>query len=398
MLSSSVPVSRPEEEVLLCCARTTKGPEVTARIEALLWEGMDWDYLLQTAHVHGMAPLLYWHLDAARPRPVPESVFDHLRDHFRANSLHNLFLTGELLRLLDTFGAHGILAVPYKGPALAAYVYGNLALRQFIDLDVMVRRHDVPKAKELLASLGYRPQHRLTRAQEAALLESRCEFDFTRDDGESTVELIWDITEHFSFPLDHERLWSRLQQIPLGGDIVPTLSPEDTLLILCAHGSQHLWERLAWICDVAEVTRACPDIKWEQVMARASALSGERMLLLGLNLANDLLGASLPERVLQRVHADPTVKALAGRIYERLFRKTKGVDGLFEQAYFHPLHLKMKERLPDKIRYCVRAATSQTVEDWELLPLPSFLFPFYYVLRPIRLAGKYGLKVLERLS
>jgi Uncharacterised nucleotidyltransferase len=392
-----MPVSRPEEEVLLCCARTTKAPEVTARIEALLREGMDWEYLLKTAHVHGMAPLLYWHLDAAHPRLIPESVFDHLHDHFRANSLHNLFLTGELLRLLDTFGAHGIPAVPYKGPALAAYIYGNLALRQFIDLDVMVHRHDVPKAKELLASLGYQPQHRLTRAQEAALLGSRGQYVFMRDDGKGAVELHWEITEHFSFPLDSERLWRRLEKVPLGGEVVPTLSPEDTLLVLCAHGSKHVWERLAWICDVAELTRACQDMRWEQVLAQASALSGERMLLLGLFLAKDLLGAALPDRVLQRVHADPTVKALAGRIYERLFREANGLDGLFERAYFHPLHLKMQERLPDKIRYCARAATTQTVEDWELLSLPSFLFPAYYVLRPIRLAGKYGLRMLERL-
>jgi hypothetical protein len=143
--------------------------------------------------------------------------------------------------------------VPYKGPVLATSVYGNLALRQFVDLDLMIHRHDVLEAKEVLASLGYRPQYQLTRAQEAALLASQCEYAFTHEDGESTVELRWEITEHFSFPLDTERLWERLEQVPLGGDNVPTLSPEDTLLILCAHGAKHLWERLGWICDVAEL-------------------------------------------------------------------------------------------------------------------------------------------------
>jgi hypothetical protein len=261
----------------------------------------------------------------------------------------------------------------------------------------MVHRHDVPKAKEVLTPLGYRPQHQLTRAREAALLESRCEYAFTREDGECAVELRWEITEHFSFPLDAECLWERLEEIPLGGDVVPTLSPEDTLLILCAHGSKHLWERLGWVCDVAELIRVRQDMRWERVMAQAGALGGERMLLLGLFLTNDLLGAALPKEILRRVKADPAVKVLAGRIYELLFRETSGLAGLFKRAYFHPLHLKMRERLPDKIRYCVRAATTQTVEDWDLLPLPNFLFPFYYVLRPIRLTGKYGLRILKRL-
>ena len=162
---SSAPVSRPEHELLLCCARTSRTPEIAAQIGTLLREGMDWEYLLRAANVHGVASLLYWHLDAACSEAVPENVFGRLRDHFRSNGLHNLFLTGELLRLLNGFGAHGILAVPYKGPALAASVYGNLALRRFVDLDIMVRRRDVPKGKEVLASLGYRPEYRLTRAR-----------------------------------------------------------------------------------------------------------------------------------------------------------------------------------------------------------------------------------------
>ena len=390
-------VDRPEHELLLCCARTSRTSEIGARIKSLLKEELDWEYLLLTAHVHGMAPLLYWHLDAARPEGVPEDAFDRLQRHFRANSLQNLFLAGELVRLLKVFGAHGVPAVPYKGPALAASVYGNLALRQFIDLDVIVHRRDVPTAKELLVSLGYRPQYRLTPAQEAALLGSRGTYVFTRCDEKSTVELHWEIVEHFSSPLDLDQLRGRLGDVSLGGELIPVLSPEDTLLVLCAHGFKHLWERLGWVCDVSELIRTCPDMRWERVVARAEALGGERMLLLGLLLANGLLEAESPGWLLQRAHDDPAVKTLARRVCQRLFRGADGLAGLFEgDAYFRPLHLKMNENLGDKLRYCIRALIPN-VEDWKLLPLPSFLFPLYYVLRPIRLGRKYGSGILKRL-
>jgi hypothetical protein len=379
MLSSRL-FSRIEDELLLCCARTSRTPEITARIRSLIREGMD------------------WHLDVAYSETIPESALDHLQGHFRANSLRNLSLTAELLRILRTLRAHGIDAVPYKGPTLAASAYGNLALREFIDLDIMIRRQDVKNAKELLASLGYRPQHQLTPAQEAALIESRCEYAFVSDEGKGTVELRWEIAEHFSVGIAAEGLWSRLEQISLGGLNVPNLSPEDTLLILCAHGSKHLWERLAWVCDIAEQIRSHQDMKWEQVMVRASAMGGERMMLLGLFLASYLLGASLPEEVLRRVQADPAVEVLAEQVTEQLFGGVNGLAGLFGGAYFHPLHIKMNERLQDKIRYCVRAVTTQTVEDWELLPLPNFLFPFYYVLRPIRLISKYGRRLLRHFA
>jgi hypothetical protein len=316
--------------------------------------------------------------------------------------LRNLFLTGELLRVLNALEAREIPAIPYKGPALAASVYGNLALREFHDLDILVHRHDVPKAKEVLASIGYQARYRLTSTQEAAFLRSQHEHPFVRHDGKSVVELHWGIAERHFFPLDTERLWERLDRIPLGDDTVLNLSSEDMLLILCVHGATHAWERLEWICDVAELIRVRQeDIGWEQLMAQANVLGGERMLLLGLFLAREFLGATLPEKVSQRVRADPKVKALAEQIREQLFREIKrpaefleGYEGA--TTAFH-LYLKLRERLPDKIRYCVRAVTALGGEDWELLPLPRFLFPFYYVLRTIRLTGKYGPKILKRL-
>src|SRR5215212_4710817 len=211
---SPVRIDRSEDELLLCCARTSRPPEMVIRIEALLRRNMDWEYLLRTAGRHGVAPLLYWHLDATCPEAVPEDILNHLREHFRANTLRNLSLTAELLRILNAFGERGIPAVPYKGPALAASVYGNLALREFGDLDILVHRRDVLRAKEVLTSMGYQARYRLTPAQEAAFLRSECEHPFERD-GESIVELHWGITDRHFFPLDNEHFWENVEEVPL---------------------------------------------------------------------------------------------------------------------------------------------------------------------------------------
>ncbi len=129
------------------------------------------------------------------------------------------FLTRELLKLLGLFDAHGVRAIPYKGPTLAAIAYGNLALREFDDLDVLVDEPDVPKAKELLVSMGYLPQYHLSNAQEVALLRHHYAQGFSRSDVDSTIELHWRIAErHFSFPLTLEGVWERLEHIHLSGD------------------------------------------------------------------------------------------------------------------------------------------------------------------------------------
>ena len=265
---------------------------------------------------HGVAPLLYRALNDTCPQAVPQDVLDQLQSRFRANGRRNLLLTGELLGLLRTLKAKGIPAVPYKGPILAVHAYGNLALREFGDLDVLIHKDNIPKAKDVMASLGYRQLEELTGAQEEAYLRSQCEYIFTNDRG-TIVELHWALVPRkITFSLDPEDLWTRLEAIDLGGATVPTFSPEDTLLILCVHGSKHRWKRLAWVCDVAETINAHPSMDWKRILAQAVELRGERMLFMGLFLANDLLGAPLPEYVLERVRADRVVSPLAERATE----------------------------------------------------------------------------------
>src|SRR5215210_7856004 len=155
-LTATEIANRPEVELLLCCASARKDPDRSAHIRTLLDGRIDWTYLLQTAHRHGTASLLYWNLDnAAYPVAVPADVMDRLWDHFHSNRRNNLFFAGALLRILDALAAHGVSAIPYKGPTLAIVAYKNLALREFCDLDILLHERDILPAKKVLTSLGY---------------------------------------------------------------------------------------------------------------------------------------------------------------------------------------------------------------------------------------------------
>lgn len=389
----------PENELLLCCASVSTDSERAARIGALLREEMDWSHLLALARPHGMTPLLYWHLDANDTDAVPEAVMEELRERFHDNMRRNLGLTAELLRLLGIFEAQHIPVVPYKGPVLASSVYGNLALRQFADLDILVHRQDVPRAKGLLAASGYQPAYQLTRAQEAALLQYGFEEVFIHKDGTSVVELHWEIIQRtMSFPLDAERLWGGLQPVSLGRKTVHSLSPEDLLLILCAHGSKHIWERLAWIRDVAGLVQVYRGMNWERVAQQAAASGGSRMLSLGLILARDLLGAAPPEEVSRRAQADPVARSLAEEVRERLFWEPGKPPEHVDESMFVGFRLKMRERFRDRARYLVRMALTPSTTDWEYLQLPASLSPLYYVIRPVRQTAIVARRAAKRLA
>lgn len=141
---------RPEDYLLVSCARIHRDPENEERIRTLLRSQIDWEYLLRAADSHGLKPLLYWHLEATSPESVPEVTLEHLEAEFRRNMKRNLFLSMELLKLLERLEGQGIQAIPFKGPVLAVSVYGNLALRPFSDLDILVhegQRAPLPTAR-----------------------------------------------------------------------------------------------------------------------------------------------------------------------------------------------------------------------------------------------------------
>ena len=377
---------RPELELLLVCARPHIDDEQAHRARELVGQPLDWNYLIKTSLSHGLLPLLYTSLKAARAI-VPQDHLDRLRDLFQKNAARSALLTGELLKILNLFESEEILAMPYKGPAIAISIYGNLALRQFTDLDILVRRQDVWRCQELLISMGYEPHFNITQRQLPAFLRLGYVQMFTRDKGMSIVELHWGIASRFfMFPLDVDRFLGRLVPLDLMGKKVVTPAPEDLLLILCVHGAKDLWERLEWICGIAELIRA-HDINWEMARQQAKELGAERTLLLGLQLARELFAARLPESVVSDIASQPVIGWLAAQVSQSLLRGNSVSPGLRKKILFH---IRTKERLSDRLRYCVRLLFTTTPVDWQSLPLPASLSFLYALMRPFRLAKKYA--------
>ncbi len=110
------------------------------------------------------------------------------------------------------------------------------------------------------------------------------------------------------------------------------------------------------------------------------------MLLLGLWVAHELLGANLPAEVEARVESDAEIPFLAGQIYSRILAEGSEASGM--SGYFL-FQLKARRRLRDKFNYC-RYVISPTEEDLTLLALPAALSFVYYLLRPLRMLWTGG--------
>lgn len=361
-------------ELLLCCARTNANEHVLRELAAT---EIDWEYFFLLARRHGVVPLVYLQL-SRHARDL--EILATLKKHYLENIARNTVLTAELCRLIDRFAEAGIEAIPYKGPVLALFAYGNLALRRFVDLDVIVRKSDVLQARELLLNDGYTPAKSLSLSQHELLLRTQHNLQFSRDDHRLIVELHWDVAPHlFASSVNTDRLWQNLITLDLNGTQVKTFNAEDLLFSLCVHGSRHLWERLGWICDVAELL-ARHTFDWPTLLERAA--DNERMFLLGLFLAERLLDAPLPDEIKQRCASDPRLHSLAGNIVDHLFNGATHVPATSREIFKY--NLGVRKTLSARARYLLYMLRP-TDGDLASHSLPASLNFAYYLTRPFRL-------------
>lgn len=386
----------PENELLLSCSRALIDAEGAERIRVLLRGGLDWERVTQAADRHSLMPLLYWNLNNVCPEAIPAETLTLLKKFFDENVQRNVFRTEQLLRLLEMLEARGIAAIPFKGPVLTISAYGNLALRQFNDLDVLVHERDVRAVKALFVSEGYRPSAQMDQREEAVELRRGHSFGLWWKEGAIALDLHWSIVERFSpLRLDLDEIWQRTVRVPLANRSVLGLAPEDMLLTIYVNGCRGKWYKLKLICDLATFIHAHPELNWEAVILQAGRQGSKRMLLLSLLLASELLGVALPPNVCRLMRADTTAQSLAAQICGQLFIEDSASLNVSESMSFF---LSMRERLRDRARYFASLYwLTPNAKDRQAVRLPAPLSFFYYFIRPFRLAREYGLRQLKCL-
>ncbi|TVP66097.1 MAG: hypothetical protein EA342_12755 [Leptolyngbya sp. LCM1.Bin17] len=402
-----------ELQLLLYCARTHIDAKTEQVIRALLQQELDWDYLLHLSARHGVRPLLSWHLKQISPDLLSPQILSQLKDYLHSSGRRNLFLTSEILKLLALFKEQEIPVIPFKGPVLTASIYGNMALRQFSDLDLLVEEQNFSKAKDLLLDHGYHATTPwfLTEAQRMSVMQDWGEYSLANQNETVYVDLHKRLVAGYLFSLtaDLDYFWDLLQPVTLLGQTVHSFRVEENLLYLCIHGSKSFWERLIWIVDVAELMQSDDELNWQQLLKQSQILGCQRMLLLGCFLAHNLLDVHLPPEVLSKIDADPQIKSLASQVYQRLSGETQyPCQEDYTMASFK-FHLQVMERLEDKIRYSWKCLIGHTIfplfkvfrptaADREFYELPQAFYGLYYLIRPFRLIRNFVLLACKSLG
>jgi len=366
----------------LLCLAARPAPDL-ARLRDLLRNGLNYPLLARLAEAHGVRPQLFQCLNHLAWEAVPELERSALELFRQRHLVRTLTLSSELRRVAAAFDDKAIAFAAFKGPALAVALYGDLALREYNDIDVLVSEDRAEDAEDVLAFLGYRSAQG-DRAFRRAFLAHLRQHAFARSDGEAAIDLHWALSgTHVPFPLRTEDVWNELGRISIGDRDIPAVAGANLALLLAGHGTKEVWKLLKWVRDFALMIDRHRDLDWSTVHRRALGQGCGDAVLLGCAMSQELLDVAPPIALAGLLAQSDRVRAralsLAGRMRSGDLPSPEGENFV---------DLGLCDRRLDRIKGALRLAFTPTPGDYAALKLPRALWGAYYATRPFRLAFK----------
>lgn len=314
-----------ERQLVLNCSREGTPPELLRQTGELLQADLKWGHILHEARRHGVASLLYKSLKKAEgAEAAPAEALRKLLQLYNRTALRNHFLAQSLVEILERFGSSGIEAVVLKGPCLSQLVYSESASRPYRDLDLLVRKEDLARAREHLLGAGFKAPPGLLA--DGFFRRYHFSLPLVREADENTthVELHWGLADVFmGADLDMGPIWERARPAVMFNREALSLSTEDLLIHLCLHLDMHGYlnraivgrgdearcvfhplseNRIIWFTDLLElIGKYREEIDWEALVERSRAQATEVSLSTSLRLLNSLFGAVVEGEVLEEL-------------------------------------------------------------------------------------------------
>lgn len=292
------------------------------RLERVLQRPIDWQQVLDKSWWHRVRPLTYRNLSQQSSGLVPAAVLEVLGSQTQELEARNARLFEMLRRVCELFDQASLPMLVFKGPTLARDAYGDLGLRECGDLDLLIRPEDFEQVREMLGDAGFSclwDQEDSSRKRQVFACE------FRRDGVELDVH--WDLAPRWlNYEVDFDLLWDNGTSVFSEFPWTRKLQAEDSLQILSMHASRHWWDRLRWICDIAELVNSGKIRDWDVVEAHSTDWRCSRSVWLGLWLASSLLDAKLPTEIRQNVDRFPAIERLGSQVNDWLRQGETAID------------------------------------------------------------------------
>ena len=207
------------------------------------WSEIEWRRLLVTALQES---LLTWVVNrvVVFGLPCPASVLDEYQQIVDSGRAAAYYGTRLCLHVLSLMEHAGIEARIIKGHCVGQYLYGDAALRDSRDVDLVVQPADAARAADVLAKAGFAPQVDIEWFKDSRFLKSNREASFKALRGAFEIDLHWALSYRWVPELLNmsEVLSTSKVSLTIANKTVPWFDPVTLFLIHASNiiSSQHI--------------------------------------------------------------------------------------------------------------------------------------------------------------
>ncbi len=353
------------------------------------------DELCQAAVDHGMLGHLHRLLTTEVLASTDEGVVRRLSELQRMLVARNMRYAAALLAILKQLDGGGVQAMAIKGPVWAELLYDDLTSRTWSDLDLLVGRGQVARARDALHEMGFEDCGPFGERTMRPRWGDTGQIALGSRDLRLVVDLHWKLTVAVSpRGLTSEPVFARAGTVTVLGEQVRCPGESDVFLITCLEGTRDLWSSVARLLDLGVLIGRTTPAGWPDLLAAAREAGCERRVLVGVGYASRLLGLETPELIAASMKTDRRARALLDRLHPSQLHGSPplGLGGRLTRLLVHSAG---EDRRRDGLRFLLARLFAPTAEDWEAFVLPRGMNWPYIFLRPLRLGGKWFARMLR---
>jgi len=389
--------------LITCCKTELSKNDITFIIQSIQHPSFNIQHLLSLANQHGIIPLVYKTLKKLSKENVSpqsqglskctqnltlEQLLTELKVDYTNIAQRNMLMSAELIRIIKLLEDHGIEALAFKGPILSQMAYGDITLRQYVDLDILVDEADAYEVGKLMSEYGFTSSYPLSILKNKTCLYVDSDFAFTRNTNNILIEMHWRLfRKNIGHHLIFEEFSKDPQTIKMNGIPVKVLSPELHLLYLSLHGSKHAWERVEWISDLDKFIRT-QDLNEKKLKETFNLMKANRPILIGLLLTNKLFATPLPQWIKEKIDADNEIDELYETTIDLLSTGFSNMTEMQRARTIYLYQLIFFKNPTEKIKYFFESYLSISRNDCLEFPLPPALNFLYILIKPFRTLRK----------
>lgn len=115
-------------------------------------QSTNWKKVLLLSRMHRIRPIVFRTLMNSA---APFAIKEQLKKELQVNALLNFSIAKETRRLIKLLGLANIKALPYKGVAYSKQFYGDIAMRESSDIDLVISADVLSRTFEIFEKEGY---------------------------------------------------------------------------------------------------------------------------------------------------------------------------------------------------------------------------------------------------